>query len=516
MSLQRLDGRFTTALHDARSTRLIEQQLASQLAPHTLMRRAGQSIGRLAMAVAAHAQTVWIACGPGNNGGDGLEAALFLHQSGMSVRLTHFTGHHALPFDAEAALLRARELGIAFVQTPPALRSGDLIIDCLLGIGANQAVSGKMAAWIEAMNDSEAMVLCADSPTGLDAQTGLALLNEDGKPGPVVQAQHTLMLLTAKPGLFMGLGRDASGQLWLADLTQNDAERRVLQSVPACSQLNPPPVAPAARLHNSHKGQYGDVAIVGGESLAERGMGMTGAALLAASAALHGGAGRVLVSLLAADPKSLNTQASIAQTVSQYPELMQRTFSALNLHQLTVVCGCGGGMAVARVLAQVLQRSHQLVLDADALNAIARDPKLSQLLKFRGARAMPTVLTPHPLEAARLLNCLTAEVQAQRLHSAQKISELWGCTAVLKGSGTVIACPGQLSRINPTGNGQLATAGTGDVLAGWIGAKLAQGPGTPQAAFEAASQAVYQHGRAADGRPHQTRLTASALAQQAN
>lgn len=511
MSLHRLDGRVPIALHDIHSTRLIEQALANQLAPHTLMRRAGQSIGRLAMALAPHAQTVWIACGPGNNGGDGLEAALFLHQAGMSVQLTHFTGHHALPFDAQAALMRARELGIAFVQTAPALRRGDLIIDCLLGIGASRAVTGEMTAWVDVMNDSEAMVLCADSPTGLDAQTGLALLDEDGKPGSVVKAQHTLMLLTAKPGLFMGLGRDASGQLWLDDLTMNDAQRQVLKSGPACSQLNPFPVAPAARLHNSHKGQYGDVAIVGGESLAERGMGMTGAALLAASAALHGGAGRVLVSLLAADPKTLD-----AQTWSQHPELMQRTFSALNLDQLTVVCGCGGGMAVARVLAQVLQRSHQLVLDADALNAIARDPKLSKLLKFRGARAMPTVLTPHPLEAARLLNCATAEVQAQRLHSAQKMSELWGCTVVLKGSGTVIACAGQLSRINPTGNGQLATAGTGDVLAGWIGAKLAQGPDTPQAAFEAASQAVYQHGLAADVWPHQTRLTASALAQQAN
>lgn len=511
MSLQRLDGRFTTALHDARSTRLIEQQLVSQLAPQTLMRRAGQSIGRLAMAVAAHAQTVWIACGPGNNGGDGLQAALFLHQAGMSVQLTHFTGRRALPPDAEAALLRARELGIGFVQTPPALRRGDLIIDCLLGMGARRAVTGEMASWIEAINESEAEVLCADSPTGLDAQTGLALLNEHGKPGPVVQAQHTLMLLTAKPGLFMGLGRDASGQLWLDDLTQNNAERQIFESVPACSQLNPAPFAPAARLHNSHKGQYGEVAIVGGESLAERGMGMTGAALLAASAALHGGAGRVLVSLLAAVPQTMN-----AEMLSHSPELMLRTFSALDLQRLTVVCGCGGGMAVTRVLAEVLERSAQLVLDADALNAIACDPKLSQLLKFRSARAMPTVLTPHPLEAARLLNCATAEVQAQRLHSAQKISELWGCTVVLKGSGTVIACPGHVIRVNPTGNGQLATAGTGDVLAGWIGAKLAQGPGTAQAAFEAASQAVYQHGLAADLWPPHTRLTASALAQQAN
>jgi NAD(P)H-hydrate repair Nnr-like enzyme with NAD(P)H-hydrate dehydratase domain len=127
---------------------------------------------------------------------------------------------------------------------------------------------------------------------------------------------------------------------------------------------------------------------------------------------------------------------------------------------------------------------------------------------------MPTVLTPHPLEAARLLGCSTADIQAQRLQSAEALAAKWGCTVVLKGSGTVIACPGQLSRINPTGNGRLATAGTGDVLAGGIGAKMAQGPGTPEAAFEAASATVYQHGQAADNWPAHLTLTASGLAQQ--
>jgi hydroxyethylthiazole kinase-like uncharacterized protein yjeF len=309
----------------------------------------------------------------------------------------------------------------------------------------------------------------------------------------------------------MGPGRDAAGQLWLDKLTRNAAEQRVLTSIPPCSQLNPAPTAGAARRHNSHKGSYGDVAIVGGEALAERGMGMTGAALLAASAALHGGAGRVLISLLATPPS-----AWVIEVIAEHPEWMLRTFEALQLHELAVVCGCGGGLAVTRVMAEVLQRSQQLVLDADALNAIARDASLSQLLKNRSTRAMPTVLTPHPLEAARLLNSSTEKVQAHRLHSAETLATQWGCTVVLKGSGTVIACPGQVSRVNLTGNARLATAGTGDVLAGWIGAKMAQGPGTAWGAFEAASQAVYQHGHAADQWPAHQRLTANALAQQVN
>ena len=301
MTLQRLDAPPSTPLHDVTGTRLLERALAEKLPPHTLMQRAGESIGRLAMAVAPHARTVWIACGPGNNGGDGLEAALFLHLAGMPVWVSHATADRAPPADAQAAHARALAAGVPFVQTPPNLVAGDLCIDCLLGIGATRAVSGELADWIDVMNQSEATVLAADTPTGLDAQTGQALLQDDGTPGPVVQADHTLLLLTAKPGLFMGQGRDAAGQLWLDDLTRSPAEQQVLRQTAPCSELNPRATTSSLRAHNSHKGSYGDVAIVGGEALSERGMGMTGAALLAATAALNGGAGRVLISLLGPD-----------------------------------------------------------------------------------------------------------------------------------------------------------------------------------------------------------------------
>lgn len=506
MNLQRLDTAQACTLFDTAGTRLAEQQLASQLPAHTLMQRAGAAIGQLAMAIAPHAQKIWIACGPGNNGGDGWEAASFLRNAGMNVLVSYLPPSQALPVDAQKAMNNALSLGLQISEPPVDLGPRDLSIDCLLGIGSSRVVNGKMAQWVEAMNKSPALTLSADMPTGLNADTGQAHQHANGETGALVRADHTLMLLTAKPGAFMAQGRDASGQLWLDDLARNDPEKSVMAGVQAHCELNPQPTR-IRRQHNSHKGSYGDVAIVGGESVASRGMGMTGAALLAASAALHGGAGRVLVSLLGLDK---NTQQP--DFVLHHPELMQRHFEALDLKQLTVVCGCGGGHNIARVLTEVLQHSHSLVLDADALNAIARDTVLAQLLHRRSARSMPTVLTPHPLEAARLLGCSTAHIQSQRVASAAQLAAFFACTVALKGSGTVIACPGQISRINPTGNAKLATAGTGDVLAGLTGAKLAQG----LSAFEATSQAVFEHGQAADAWPTQSRLTASRLATQLN
>ena len=252
----------------------------------------------------------------------------------------------------------------------------------------------------------------------------------------------------------------------------------------------------AVRPHASHKGSYGDVAVIGGAP------GMVGAALLAASAALHGGAGRVFVGLL--DPAAPGVDAS-------QPELMVRRWDTLQVDAMTVACGCGGGEAVRAVLPKVLSTSRGLVLDADALNAIAADPHLQAQLKARsGCGGRVTVMTPHPLEAARLLACSSAEVQADRLGAAKALSERFGCVAVLKGSGTITAEPGRLPVINFTGNAKLATAGTGDVLAGMIAARIAQGA----AAFEAASESVHRHGQAADHWPAGRALTAQRLARQ--
>jgi hydroxyethylthiazole kinase-like uncharacterized protein yjeF len=523
--MQRITPDQAHPLFDTAATRRLEQAMAAALPPHTLMQRAGRAVAQLAQALAPHARTVWIACGPGNNGGDGLEAATHLARSDRQVIITWLGSPEALPEDARKSWDKARNTAyITWSDTPPEhLTPQDLCIDALLGIGVRashtptshqpastpSAAGSLLAQWLTQLHTCKAPVLAVDVPSGLDADTGqyapgLEAAASEGLTGGA-GARYTLSLLTLKPGLFTALGRDAAGQVWLDDLSTPSHPRQPHRHVqenreePPTAWLAGPP-ARAQRHHASHKGSYGDVAIVGGEGLAQRGMGMTGAALLAASAALHAGAGRVLVSLL--DP------AETAE-ISAQPELMLRRFEALELETLTVVCGCGGGQAVRNVLPAVLQRAGPLVLDADALNALGAEGSLQQVLKARAARQHPTVLTPHPLEAARLLHTHTAQMQAHRLAAAQQLARQFQCVVVLKGSGTVIASPQGTPIVNPTGNARLATAGTGDVLAGMIGAHLAQGMPPEQAAMAA----VFAHGQAADQWPAQMPLTAGTLAQ---
>jgi len=460
-----------------------------------LMDLAGLATARLAQAVAPFARCIWIVAGPGNNGGDGLEAAMHLHQWGRTVQVSLLGDPQQLPADARRAFERATQAGvtvhIGLPDTAPILSGQDLCIDALLGIGATRAPAKELLQAVEWLNDSAAPVLAIDIPTGLDADSGQPI----DAMASVVRAAHTLTLLGAKPGLLMGHGRDACGALWLAPL---GLPANATDWHPADAELNPP-AEPAWRLHASHKGSHGDVAIVGGETLATRGMGMTGAAVLAAQAALHGGSGRVMLSLLGTD--ALAVLATSA-------DLMRRDLQALDLPHLTVVAGCGGGKAIAAHLGRLLQYSARLVLDADALNCVAQDAWMQRLLTERAVRRQPTVLTPHPLEAARLLGTSTAEVQANRLEAARQLALRFDCCVVLKGSGTVIAAPGHTLRINTTGNGLLATGGTGDVLAGLTGALLA----AHGQAWQAACDAVWCHGHAADTWPPGWALTASRLA----
>ena len=353
----------------------------------------------------------------------------------------------------------------------------------MLGIGAKRVPEGRMAHWINRLNAAKATVLAVDMPTGLQADTG-------GAAQACVKAHHCLSLLTLKPGLFTGHGRDTAVTVWLDDLQTEGPESRLM---PADAWLSGAPARIVHRLHASHKGSYGDVAVIGGAP------GMTGAALLAAAAALHAGAGRVFVGLL--DGGAMSVDAS-------QPELMFRPIEALDVKSMTVVCGCGGGDAIRRQLPRLLSTAAQLVIDADALNAIAADSQLEALLLARAKRRAASVLTPHPLEAARLLRTTTAQVQDDRLAAALRMVERFGCTVVLKGSGSIIAAPGETPVINPSGNARLATAGTGDVLAGLIGAALAAG----LPALQAACGAVYQHGLQADRWPDELPLTAGALA----
>ncbi len=480
----KIDSLLRQPLYTVAATRRIEQLAQAGLAPHALMQRAGLAVARLALAIAPHSQRIWLACGPGNNGGDGLEAALHLQRWGKHAIVTWLGNPGAAPPDARAAHQRALAGGVTFSPVVPP--DWDLCVDALLGIGGqSRAPDGRMADWIQRLNAGSAPVLAVDLPSGLNADTGRAAL-------PGVRAQHTLSLLTLKPGLFTADGRDAAGTVWLDDL-QSPADK---PGDPA-TEISPVAwlagaTAPASRRHASHKGSYGDVLVVGGAP------GMTGAALLAASAALHGGAGRVFVGLLDAAALSVDIQQ---------PELMFRPLASLDFKAMTVVCGCGGGAAVREPLAKIISTAARLVIDADALNAIAADTQLQTLLSQRSKQLAPPVLTPHPLEAARLLGISVADVQNDRLAAAGQLAQRFGCTVILKGSGSIIAAPGQTPVINPTGNARLATAGTGDVLAGRVGAGLAAGlPG-----FQTAYEAVYQHGLLADQWPQGQPLTASQL-----
>ena len=498
MALRKITERHAEALYGVAATREIEKTTAATLPHHTLMARAGLAVARLAQALAPHARCVWIACGPGNNGGDGLVAARHLHQwaqaaGGHCQVVVTLNAGATTPPDAAQALNDARLAGVCFAEAPPP--TWNLGIDALLGIGVTRAPEDPLALWLDQLQRSPSPCLCVDVPSGLDADTGCgqASTHAGGTWRPA-GPRHTLSLLTLKPGLFTAQGRDQAGQVWFDDL-QCEAPAHWPVAAWLAGRDGFSSTA-ASRAQASHKGSRADVVVIGGQAISLNGGGMTGAAILAARAALHGGAGRVLVGLLADDSDAVHWD-------SQAPELMLRRIDWLLQHDAirrsVVVCGCGGGEAVASVLPAVMAGAWRLVLDADALNAIARDAALQAQLRQRQARGAFTVLTPHPLEAARLLGSNTLDVMRDRLRAGQAIAERWGAVCVLKGSGTVIAAPGFAPQINPTGNAALATAGTGDVLAGLVGAALTRlGDLSPATLQDQVALAVFQHGGLAD------------------
>ncbi len=317
--------------------------------------------------------------------------------------------------------------------------------------------------------DVGASVLALDVPSGIDADTG-ALVGD-----VAVEADHTLTFIARKPGLMTGAALDYVGELHLAtlnlDLGGGAGTVSAFGIETARARMRP------ARA-NAHKGTHGTLTIVGGAN------GMLGAVLLASRAAMRMGAGKVKVAWLA-DPHP--------QVDPLMPEVMMRSASDLatdDCTALVVGCGMGTSGAAVRVLKAQLKRELPMVIDADALNLIAQSADLAALVQRRKA---PTIITPHPAEAARLLGASTSSVQADRLRAARDLAKGYNCIAVLKGAGTVVD-DGTATTINTTGNPLLATAGTGDLLAGMIGALLAQG----YAASEAARIGVALHGAAAD------------------
>lgn len=461
------------ALYSVVEIRQAEQAAAAQLPPSALMQRAGQAATRIALDLlgGAPARPVLVLAGPGNNGGDAFEVAANLAQAGVDVTIVHIPCEGEPSAETAHALGRARASTATFADLIPDDGRWSLIVDGLFGIGLARPLEGAARAMVEAVNAFACPVLALDVPSGLDADSGAVI----GPDGVAVIATHTVTFIGDKPGLHTYAGRDYAGEVMVARLGIDEA------MLPGASiHLNEPPMFELAfvpRLHASHKGSFGDVAVVGGAH------GMAGAPILAARAALFSGAGRVYVASIDHGPAYDNVQ----------PELMFRDAATHNFAGSTVVAGPGmGDSATAiRILAKVLDGESQLVLDADAINLIAASPDLQSRLSARHASS---ILTPHPLEAARLLGVTAGVVQGDRLEAAREIAARFDAYVVLKGSGTVIAMPDGEAAINPTGNPGLASAGTGDVLAGLCGSLLAQG----WPARDAALAAVWMHGEAAD------------------
>jgi hydroxyethylthiazole kinase-like uncharacterized protein yjeF len=449
----------------------LENRALAGLKPPALMERAGLAAAEIARSLTASGGRVLIVAGPGNNGGDAFVAARHLKSWWFNVDLVFAGDAGGLPADARAAYDAWRQIGGTETQRIPGGRRWDLVIDGLFGIGLKREPGGTYAALIDGINSLGATVLALDVPSGLASDSGRVL-------GRAVRASHTATFIALKPGLLTLDGPDHSGEIHVCAL---DLDAAALLA-PHGEAIGAEVMASAlpVRRANSHKGDYGSLGIVGGAH------GMAGAALLAGRAAINLGAGRVYVGLLDRGNPGFDPLQ---------PELMLRGVDdVLKLDHLNCLA-VGPGLALSpeahQALSAALPKNLPLVIDADGLNLIAADTALQQRVRERTA---PTLLTPHPAEAARLLASSTAEVQSDRIVAATELAMRYRSHVVLKGAGSVCALPEGKWFINTSGNPGMASAGMGDVLTGIIAALLAQGAG----ARDALLAGVYLHGAAAD------------------
>ena len=435
-----------------------------------LMERAGAAAADIAASMLAGREgRVVVLAGPGNNGGDGFVCARLLRERGFDVVVVARGASYAQP-DAARARAALSGADVAAVEAPPA-DTPALIVDGLFGVGLSRAPAEPWSTWIGWANASGAPILALDVPSGLDAATGVA-------SDATIRATATATFIALKPGLLTCDGPDHCGDISVHPLgVDADVPHGCVRLTWHALQAQLPPIL-ARRVRKSHKGTFGRACIVGGAE------GLVGAAFLAGRAALRLGAGRVVVGLAARNPPLIDWLS---------PELMLREANAVGSdHDAWVVGpGLGAGERAQALLEKAIAIDQPIVVDADALNAVAANPALGEAIAKRTA---PTLATPHPAEAARLLQCATADVQADRVAAAARLARWLNAHVVLKGAGSIVARPDGTFDVNASGNPALSTAGSGDVLAGILGALLAQGI----EAAEALRIGVCLHGAAAD------------------
>ncbi|MDM7926015.1 MAG: NAD(P)H-hydrate dehydratase [bacterium] len=457
-----------------------------------LMEKAGAAVAAEAadMLAASGGRRVLVCCGKGNNGGDGFVAARRLSEMGFEARPVLFGGREEVRGDAAEALRALEEKGpsVRSARTGEDWRESgrwDLIIDALLGTGIGGPAHGAIEEAILWMNGSGVPVLSVDLPSGLNADTGTA-------PGPCVRASRTVTFAERKRGLAFYPGRAFAGDVRVADIGIPEASaesakiRTWLYETGDCGGDLP------ARPANGHKGTFGTVFLLAGSR------GMTGAAVLSSLAALRSGAGLVRLNL----PGSLLTVigASAPEVITDpVPETPDGS-AALSAEPLLAgrmkgpkAAVLGPGLGRNPETAHLVRRHNAdcpcpLVLDADGLNAFeGRSGRLKR-------RAGETVLTPHAGELSRLTGAPAADIAADPVAAATAAAAEWNCVVVLKGGPTVTADPSGQAWVNSTGNPGMATAGSGDVLAGFIAGLISQGAAAPAAA----RCGVWLHGKAGD------------------
>lgn len=457
-------------LYDVDALRTIEARARAALGgdEFVLMQRAGAAAWRELLARWPQAQRIAIACGPGNNGGDGYVLARHALESGRDVRVLQLQLPRTGP--ARRACEEFVRAGGRIETGMDSLPAADVAVDALFGIGLARAPDGGAAAWIEAINAAGLPVLAIDVPSGVDAQRGSV-------HGVAVRASRTLECIAPKAGLRTGAALDHVGLLSLATL---EVPQAAFDGIEPAAELFGPGQLHALlprRRRDSHKGDSGRALCVGGD------LGMGGAVLLCAEAALRGGAGLVHVA---------TREAHVAPLLARCPEAMavaaEDTDAFVPLFEAADVIALGPGLGQGEwgcaLFSAAISAGKPLVVDADALNLLAQAP-----------RVLPqAVLTPHPGEAARLLACATADIQRERIAAARALAVRFDAVIVLKGAGSVVAAPGRIPRIIGAGNPGMAVGGMGDVLTGVIAALRAQGLD----AFAAATAGALLHAVAGD------------------